>query len=775
MSTSFRTDREEREAGGSVVRRIRGKSATPTKRTTTRTDKEERKRNSSVVRRASAEEAPTKETQPTPHPTKQPQQEQRGSGGGLQSFLHKLGMTHTSLDQLHRRVDVAPEARELSAYASAHASPTTYYRELEANAAVQREIRAGRSTYTSPTLADTLTQARLFEHKPTKQTFQRGTEGALQRMEFLPHTFAGDVARGVVLSGPMSAQTPALISDVVDMPKTTAADIAYSLKERPGIAVGAAIPALVMGAGGAKTPPTTQVVVAEGVVPFGKGFAIPIKGSRGAHITHVETLTAREQAPFMGTELSGKYAGVHTVGQTTSYILPEFYIMAVQKGRLGARQGGWIRTHGGGIEVGRMRMSRGGKVDVAAIRERMLTEPEPIPVWQDIATPISKEPLAANIHATLEEWRASLLEPVSRGVGAVPKEGSVAVFHNIPETARTHPQVRKPTTVIDVRKARTRGLTPTTQRPAAPQPTLQPPSIKQTTARTELTISRGVEVSAGELKSIQKALKELTTPSKKTSSIIPPVPIPRYGYRQKQTGVQKRVGVPKVVSEQKKGQTQKRKTTAISITGVRGRVAKVSMLKELGITVPRVAPRRALRLKPILPPAFTFPSSRVGRRSTGRRGSTSVFEGVIPKFLASYERITGVEARSGKRARSYIGIKNIDLAREMQMTGEGIPTFEELKLKKKRKGGPKRKRSSLMKDTRAQLTIMGIMTMLVAIIIMSSITPIIIEFTSNASSQLSDNGDTMAAMIVSLVPLFMWLGIITSIVFYVRPLLVREG
>lgn len=149
--------------------------------------------------------------------------------------------------------------------------------------------------------------------------------------------------------------------------------------------------------------------------------------------------------------------------------------------------------------------------------------------------------------------------------------------------------------------------------------------------------------------------------------------------------------------------------------------------------------------------------------------------GITPKWLASYERITGVEARSGKRARSYIGIKNIDLAREMQMTGEGIPTFEELKLKKKRKGGPKRKRSSLMKDTRAQLTIMGIMTMLVAIIIMSSITPIIIEFTSNASSQLSDNGDTMAAMIVSLVPLFMWLGIITSIVFYVRPLLVREG
>jgi len=79
-----------------------------------------------------------------------------------------------------------------------------------------------------------------------------------------------------------------------------------------------------------------------------------------------------------------------------------------------------------------------------------------------------------------------------------------------------------------------------------------------------------------------------------------------------------------------------------------------------------------------------------------------------------------------------------------------------------------------VRDTRAQLTIMGIMTLLVAVIVMSAITPVIIEFTSNASQQLSNNGDTMAAMIVSLVPLFMWLGVITSIVFYVRPLLVHN-
>ena len=81
----------------------------------------------------------------------------------------------------------------------------------------------------------------------------------------------------------------------------------------------------------------------------------------------------------------------------------------------------------------------------------------------------------------------------------------------------------------------------------------------------------------------------------------------------------------------------------------------------------------------------------------------------------------------------------------------------------------------LIHDERAQLSIMGIMTLLVAIIVMSTITPVIIEFTSNASEQLSANGDNMAAMIVSLVPLFMWLGVITSIVFYVRPLLVQGG
>jgi len=79
----------------------------------------------------------------------------------------------------------------------------------------------------------------------------------------------------------------------------------------------------------------------------------------------------------------------------------------------------------------------------------------------------------------------------------------------------------------------------------------------------------------------------------------------------------------------------------------------------------------------------------------------------------------------------------------------------------------------LLKDTTAQLTIMGVMTVFVAIIVMSAITPVIITFTANASEQLNTAGYSVAALIVNLVPLFMWLGIITSIVFYVRPLLVH--
>ncbi len=81
----------------------------------------------------------------------------------------------------------------------------------------------------------------------------------------------------------------------------------------------------------------------------------------------------------------------------------------------------------------------------------------------------------------------------------------------------------------------------------------------------------------------------------------------------------------------------------------------------------------------------------------------------------------------------------------------------------------------LLRDERAQLSIMGIMTLLVSLIVMTSITPLMIQFSANASSELNNASQPMAAMIVGLIPLFMWLGMITSIVFYIRPLLVQGG
>lgn len=599
--TYYLTDRQERAAGGSVVERIkRGGGDRPP---------------------SGGDRSPTSSSSEAPPPNSPAGMfpelfSGRARGGGGEQEDIELEADEQ---------EILPEPKEeLGVYASTHAEPATFVREAEEMAAIHGEISAGKSTYMPPTLYEVVEEARHFEHKPMKQVFQRGTERALQQLEFLPHSFTGDVARGVALAGPMAAQTPIFLSDITDMPETTASDIIFSARERPGIVVGALLPSLLMG--GVKAVPrvgTSRVVVAEGILPTEKGFAVPIEGSRGTHIAHVETLVARGRGSLHGEQFGGKYAGAGTVELSGIFRVPEFNVMAVQQRLLGGKEVGWVRTHGGGIEIGRMRVGRGGKVDIAATRKRILSEPESAPVWQDITfeeatAPRVREPL--NLASSLEEWRASLIEPIMRGMG-VPK-GRVALFTDIPKgaskealerAAKTSPQTRDLGAVFDLTKYRVvdTDIHPMPKRAFVPR---QPPK-----SITPLSWTFGkqetVEIPASELKNVQKAVEKLTS-SRKSSSYPLPLSLPRI---RSETSKQLRQGRGQRVERRAKRGANIVGAAMRSMVGTRAMRAPKSRSSSVSrLSVPR---NPMLPDMPLKPPRLRSEKRRSIRRK--KKGGTS--------------------------------------------------------------------------------------------------------------------------------------------------------
>lgn len=68
----------------------------------------------------------------------------------------------------------------------------------------------------------------------------------------------------------------------------------------------------------------------------------------------------------------------------------------------------------------------------------------------------------------------------------------------------------------------------------------------------------------------------------------------------------------------------------------------------------------------------------------------------------------------------------------------------------------------------AQMTMIGLILLVVSIIALSAMTPVINSFTSTAAGNLTAQGHGDAAVIVNLIPLFLWLGLVITIFIYTQ-------
>lgn len=73
----------------------------------------------------------------------------------------------------------------------------------------------------------------------------------------------------------------------------------------------------------------------------------------------------------------------------------------------------------------------------------------------------------------------------------------------------------------------------------------------------------------------------------------------------------------------------------------------------------------------------------------------------------------------------------------------------------------------------AQQTIPGLIFLFALFVTLSALTPGIITLTQTTAGNLSAGGQPMAAMVVNLIPLFLWLIFIITCFIYVQPF--RQG
>ena len=73
-----------------------------------------------------------------------------------------------------------------------------------------------------------------------------------------------------------------------------------------------------------------------------------------------------------------------------------------------------------------------------------------------------------------------------------------------------------------------------------------------------------------------------------------------------------------------------------------------------------------------------------------------------------------------------------------------------------------------MLQKKGQQTIIGLILLVVMIFVLSALTPVIISFTNTAAGNLSEGGHGEAAVIVGLVPLFIWISLIVTIFIFTQ-------
>lgn len=68
----------------------------------------------------------------------------------------------------------------------------------------------------------------------------------------------------------------------------------------------------------------------------------------------------------------------------------------------------------------------------------------------------------------------------------------------------------------------------------------------------------------------------------------------------------------------------------------------------------------------------------------------------------------------------------------------------------------------------AQMTMIGLILLVVSIIALSAMTPVINTFTGTAAGNLTAGGHADAAVVVNLIPLFLWLGLVITVFIYTQ-------
>jgi len=79
----------------------------------------------------------------------------------------------------------------------------------------------------------------------------------------------------------------------------------------------------------------------------------------------------------------------------------------------------------------------------------------------------------------------------------------------------------------------------------------------------------------------------------------------------------------------------------------------------------------------------------------------------------------------------------------------------------------------LKKDIRGQFTIAGLFAVFLMLIITMKLMPDIISFCDSIATTLEDNGYTIAAFLIKLVPASIVISILSAIYFYAKPIIIR--
>jgi len=544
------------------------------------------------------------------------------------------------------------------------------------------------------------------------------------------------IAQGVV-------HLPAFVKKAAAEPKKTGEMVLYSFNPvgktgyEQGRAIGnialAVLPAGTKGAGAvaskigrtAGETLTKSTIVAEGVEPVGGRFAIPVRGVEGTQLQHIERFAMSGEGSLKSPSYTGKFGSTGAMEPTTAVDVQPFSIRAVKQSRLtGTKQIGWVKaTEEGGLEVGRAKVSPSGRVKVAATKSQALEQPNPISLVEDksiygVVGQVGRiDPLeqAGRLEAWQQEMAPSLLQmaewEVPRGHHTIiipPKRTSTPAKYGAktqgfvsPSTLHVSAQdaqelIREHSVRVraeDIRKAS--ALLEGWQTPTTPTTTPRITSKEWGLGALMPRLFEPESKKARKPKERSKATAERKTtaaerlilPSKPTIVSKPSIRTgitPRILPKGKQAPAPKpaRAAVPSILEGQEQKGLLKLATLPLIKPLERGRRGRMM------VGMPRLFPPKRL----ILPLTPLRPHATKKTGGGKRKGGTGT--GIVSKWLASYEHVWSVEARTGKKAHHYIGVRNIDLAREMQRTGTGIPTLEELMLPKKKKekkrGGKKR-------------------------------------------------------------------------------------